>query len=80
MSDASSPVGLLPTVAPQSRSIEWYHEGQSRVFEARGVQIEVRLIDRKGRRARIAIVATTGGGDSERTCLIDFEPVVGRAG
>lgn len=43
-----------------SQSIEWYHEGQSRTVEVVGVRITVRMVGRKGRRARIAITAFGG--------------------
>jgi len=43
-----------------SRSIDWYAEGEARVVEVAGVRISVRLIGRKGRRARIAIAAPAG--------------------
>lgn len=43
-----------------SQSVEWYHEGQARIVEVDGVRVEVRLIGRNGRRARIAIVAPPG--------------------
>lgn len=46
--------------AHHCRSIEWYHEGQTRIVEANGMRIEVRFVGRKGRRARIAIVAPLG--------------------
>ena len=46
--------------AGHSKCIEWYHEGQSRIVEANGVRVEVRFVGRKGRRARIAIVAPPG--------------------
>jgi hypothetical protein len=46
--------------AGHRQCIEWYHEGQTRVVEVNGVRIEVRFTGRKGRRARIAIVAPEG--------------------
>ncbi len=46
--------------AHASQSIDWYHEGEERVVEADGVQVVVRLVARKGRRARIAITAPPG--------------------
>ncbi len=49
-----------PAAAEVSRSIEWYSEGQERIVEARGVRVAVRMIGRKGRRARIAIIAPPG--------------------
>lgn len=63
--------GQLPnqvsTLSPQSvvasaksTSIEWFHEGQTRVVEVDGVRVTVRFIGRKGRRARILIEAPGG--------------------
>jgi hypothetical protein len=46
--------------AKTSQSVDWYHEGESRTVEVNGVQVTVRLIGRKGRRSRIAIVAPAG--------------------
>jgi len=43
-----------------SQSIEWYSEGQARTAEIGGVEITVRFVSRKGRRARIAIIAPPG--------------------
>ena len=43
-----------------SRSSEWVHEGQERIMEVDGVTVRIRFIGRKGRRARIAIVAPPG--------------------
>ena len=42
------------------RSIDWYAEGETRVVEVGGVKVVVRLVGRKGRRARIAIEAPAG--------------------
>jgi hypothetical protein len=42
------------------QSIDWYHEGEARTIDADGVQVTVRFIGRKGRRARIAISAPAG--------------------
>lgn len=52
-----------------SQCIEWYHEGQTRIVEVDGVRIEVRFVGRKGRRARIAIIAPPGAAflATERT-------------
>lgn len=41
------------------QSIDWYHTGQSRTVQVDGVQVTVRLVGRKGRRARIAVTSTT---------------------
>jgi hypothetical protein len=54
----SSSEAVNPT--SQSQSIEWYHEGESRIVEVGGVQISVRFIGRRGRRARVAITAPAG--------------------
>ena len=43
-----------------SRSIDWYAEGQSHVVEIGDVQVMVRCVGKKGRRARIAITAPAG--------------------
>lgn len=49
------------TASPETcQSIEWYSEGQTRIVEVGGIRISVRLIGRKGRRARIAITAPAG--------------------
>lgn len=42
---------------PVVRSVDWYAQGDAQVVELDGKQIVVRLVGRKGRRARIAIVA-----------------------
>lgn len=51
-----------PTIADPStcQSIDWYAEGDKRVLEIAGIQVTVRLVGRKGRKARIAIVAPAG--------------------
>lgn len=41
-------------------SIEWFHEGQTRVVEANGVRVAVRYVGGRGRRGRIAIEAPAG--------------------
>ena len=53
--------------SPQSCSIEWYAEGQSRIVECNGLRITIRLVGRKGRRARIAIAAPAGATFSSAT-------------
>lgn len=45
---------------PTSTSIEWYAEGETRVVEVDGVRVTIRFVARKGRRARIAIIAAAG--------------------
>jgi hypothetical protein len=47
-------------MAEECQSIDWYHEGETRKVEVAGVEISVRLVGRKGRRARIAITAPAG--------------------
>ena len=41
--------------APTSKSIDWYSEGQGRDVVVAGVRMTVRLVGRKGQRARITI-------------------------
>ena len=52
--------------AHTSQSIDWYAEGEERIVEADGIQVVVRLVGRKGRRARIAITAPPGAAFQER--------------
>ncbi len=47
-------------VANSSESINWYSQGQSTSVEVNGVQVAIRFVCRKGRRARIAITAPAG--------------------
>jgi hypothetical protein len=42
------------------QSIDWYSEGQSRTVEVEKVQVTIRYVGGKGRRARIAISAPAG--------------------
>ena len=49
-----------PAPTNASQSIDWYSEGQSRVVEIGDVQVTVRCVGRKGRRARISITAPAG--------------------
>ena len=42
-----------------SRYVDWYSEGQQCTVEVNGTAITVRMVGRKGRRARIAISAPT---------------------
>jgi hypothetical protein len=44
----------------ESRSIDWYAEGEERIVEADGIRVVVRFVGRKGRRGRIAISAPPG--------------------
>ena len=60
MADPQKSDGLAEGKSPPSQSIEWFHEGQSRVVIVGGVEVTVRLVGRKGRRARIAITAPGG--------------------
>jgi hypothetical protein len=46
--------------ATTCQSIDWYHEGQSRIVDVDGIRVTVRFIGRKGRRARIAITGPAG--------------------
>lgn len=46
--------------APVSRCIDWYHEGETRIVVVDGFKVTIRFISRKGRRARIAIIAPAG--------------------
>lgn len=45
---------------PPSVTIDWYSEGDARIVQVGEVQIEVRMVGRNGRRARIAIKAPAG--------------------
>lgn len=40
--------------------VDWYAQGESHTVEVDGVCIVIRLVGRKGRRARIAITAPPG--------------------
>ena len=55
------PESLVPSALAQTcQSIDWYAEGDSRVVEIGGIEVSVRFVGRKGRRARIAITAPAG--------------------
>lgn len=43
-----------------SKRTAWYCQGESCVVEVNGVRVEIRLVGRRGRRARIAITAPPG--------------------
>lgn len=43
-----------------SQSIDWFAEGESRTVDVDGIQVVVKYIGRKGRRARISITAPMG--------------------
>lgn len=45
---------------PCSTSIDWFAEGEAKRVEVGGMVVTVRLVGRKGRRARIAISAPVG--------------------
>ncbi|HEX4131446.1 MAG TPA: hypothetical protein VHZ24_15505 [Pirellulales bacterium] len=55
--DCKNPNDATAASVSSARSIEWYHKGEFRIVEIAGVQIVVRFSGRKGRRARIAIIA-----------------------
>ena len=48
----------VPTLTCQC--IEWYHDGQSRLVSVNGIDVVIRLVGRKNRKARIAIEAPAG--------------------
>lgn len=68
MPGAVSEIGDRTTT---SRSIEWYAEGDSRRVAIGGIEVVVKFIGRKGRRARIAIVAPA----SALFCGCDTQPM-----
>lgn len=70
--DAEAPYD--PSVDPPQTctSIEWFHEGQTRVVEANGVRVAVRFVGRRGRRARILITAL-GSATISQSSVDDFE-------
>lgn len=45
---------------PVSQTYDWYAEGETRTVEVGGISIVVKFVGRKGRRARICIVAPAG--------------------
>lgn len=45
---------------PVSLSFDWYGEGDTRTVEVDGIEVVVKFVARKGRRARIAITAPAG--------------------
>ena len=51
-----------------STCIDWYAEGQVRVVEVDGIQVTVRFVGRKGRRARIVIEAPAGAVFRDQVC------------
>jgi hypothetical protein len=44
-----------PNTQELHRSIEWYAPGQSRTVDVDGIPVTIRLVGRRGRRARIAV-------------------------
>jgi hypothetical protein len=50
----------------QHQTIEWFAPGQERVVEVNGVPVVVRFVGRKGRRARIAVLALSRSADEFR--------------
>lgn len=50
------------------QSIDWYGEGEGKLVEIDGVQMEVKFIARKGRRGRIAIKAPAGATFAPSDC------------
>ena len=48
------------SVGPAAELIDWFAPGDSTDVEVDGVRFTVRLVSRKGRRARIAITAPAG--------------------
>ena len=45
---------------PVSQTYDWFSEGQSRTVAVDGIEVVVKFVARKGRRARIAITAPAG--------------------
>jgi hypothetical protein len=62
------------------QSIDWYAEGESRVVQIGDVRIEVRMVGRGGRRARIAISAPAGAEFSDNEKAGAAEHVVPQTG
>ncbi len=60
--------------AKTCQSIDWYSEGEARTVEVHGQRIEVRLIGRRGRRARIAICAPPGARFADGTSANEKRP------
>jgi hypothetical protein len=59
-STQSCPPGNCAPTQGTSQSIEWFHEGETRIVRVNNVQVSVRFVGRRGRRARIAIEAPAG--------------------
>ncbi len=49
-----------PLDSTDCETIEWYYPGQTRTVEVDGIQVTIRFVGRKGRRARISIEAPAG--------------------
>ena len=45
---------------PVSKTYDWYGEGEERTVDVGDIQVVVKFVGRKGRRARIAITAPAG--------------------
>lgn len=59
--DYQSLESVCPRVEASScKCVDWYSEGQARTVEVDGVEVTIRFVGRKGRRARISIVAPAG--------------------
>ena len=56
--NADDDAGTQPTGS--SQSIEWYHDGQSRLVSVNGIDVVIRYVGSKSRKARIAIEAPAG--------------------
>lgn len=61
----NSPQRGVTSDLPTCQSIDWYHEGESRVVRVAGIEVTVRYVGRQGRRARLAIVAPAGAAYEE---------------
>jgi hypothetical protein len=48
------------TTPSTSQSIDWYHEGETRIIRVADIAIVIRFVGRKGRRGRIAVEAPAG--------------------
>jgi hypothetical protein len=60
MEEDTAPPNKRLTSPATSQSIDWYQEGQTRIVRVDGVEVRVRFIGRKGRRARILLEAPPG--------------------
>ena len=55
-----APADRKPARKYMSERVDWYSKGDGVIVEANGSQIIVRVVDRKGRRDRLAITAPPG--------------------